>query len=263
MIAVYLLIPVWGQVSQRTSPRLLSLLSATGFSLGYLMAAWEFSGAPHTSGPTFIIVLAVFCLIGAATSATLMGSIAAIAATFEGSPYIGIALAAPVACFGISGLVESRLALLFVNSEGVFEVVKYFIALATVLLSTGVVGAVGLRTPGRQKPAFDSDTEDPAGFEERDLLDSPVESSPHHYGTVQQPISSTSDEDRPLCESRRRHSLKHPESSTMAILKDPVLWLLAVASLLIAGPCEVYNMNVSLSSQYRDLLLFRVCSNLC
>ncbi|KAI8724537.1 hypothetical protein NCS52_00023000 [Fusarium sp. LHS14.1] len=225
MMPLYIFIPVWGRICQLTSPRLLSFIAGILFGTSYLTIASMFT-THHTSTldhsrPAFLTLLLAYTSIGAATSSVLMSSIIACTETLEKSHYKGFLSAVPIACFGLSGILESQVAVrLFCLPKKDIDLVSFSAFLAIALFSTGMLGAWGLKPP---KEVLDI----------RGHLQNSEERQTASYGAVepQQLEGNMPAPDRSTC-------------SLTALLKDPLIWWLSVANLLIVGPTEVYNLNL-------------------
>lgn len=221
------------------------------------MLAWVFDAQADDGGRdvsiSFTVCAAAFSLIGAATSAVVMGAMAACAKTFERSPSKGIIMSVPTACIAISGMVESQVAVRLFSrpvTQGYIiatelDVVRFCHFLAPLLFISGLAGSFGLRMP---TIPTDRDSE------EADVRPRAV--SRMNYGAIKAPASSPTrqvvvettlpDVSAVDCQLLSHNiRIRNPkDSSTPNLLRDPVLWLLAVASLLLHGVCEVFSLNV-------------------
>lgn len=234
MMSLYILIPAWGRICQLTSPRLLSFIAGILFGTSYLAIASMFtthrtSTLDH-SRPDFLTLLLAYTCIGAATSSVLMSSIIACTETLEKSPYKGFLSAVPIACFGLSGIVESQVAVrLFCLPNKDIDLASFSAFLAIALFSTGMLGAWGLKPPNEV-------------VDIRGHLQNSEERQTASYGAIEP--------------QQLEGNMPAPERGTCsptALLKDPLLWWLSVANLLIVGPTEVYNLNVSCLAKFHLL----------
>ena len=111
-LALYLPVPLWGLLCDRFGPGLPSLFSGALFGLGYVLAAFAYkSGPPPGRGgdgwPYWVMILA-FIPIGTGTSGMYLSAVTTCAKNFGRGKYKGIALALPIACFGLSGMWQSQ-----------------------------------------------------------------------------------------------------------------------------------------------------------
>lgn len=251
MASVYLLTPMFGWISQLTSPGFLSAFSAVAFSVGYLLMAHIFAvevetsdnnGSSHVS-LLFIASICAHVLIGAATSALIMASMTACAVSVDKSPAKGVIMAIPVSCLGVSGTLHSFVAtILFTKPypstssssntavaghEVELDVVRYFRYLAVLLLFGGIFGAFGLVTPVESKK-YDR----PLSTEtiSQSFIQGRNDESCGEYGTISMSVAPV-----------------HSKDVTVSVLlQDPALWYMATANMLLNGICETYNLNVGL-----------------
>ncbi|ERS95831.1 hypothetical protein HMPREF1624_07908 [Sporothrix schenckii ATCC 58251] len=177
-ISCYLPVPLMGYVCDRVGPAPLSLLSSVLFGGGYGLAAILYKkaateatvgagGAP--APPTtraYALMVAAFVCIGAATCAMYLSAVATCAKNFGRGRHRGLALAAPIAAFGLSGMWQSQLGsrLLYERlpplpddgpgappRRGDVNVSAFFLFLAILLSVVGLLGTFTLRVVDEAK----------------------------------------------------------------------------------------------------------------
>ena len=267
---MYLPVPLFGFLIDRYNPRPLSFVAGVFFGAGYLLAALTYhQGPPHEGGwPHGVMVLA-FVGVGAGTSCMYLSAITACAKNFGRGKHSGIALAMPIAAFGLSGLWQSQIGsrVLFETSydgsQSQVDVYRYFLFLAGLLFAVGILGAVGLRIVDEEAILEDAVDEmersgllEHSRYHERSVLHD-SESPQRSYGTsTPSHRSSNASSDASLSpavpaspKSRKRLLLN---SSTRLFLSDPTAYLLALGFFLITGPGEAYinNLGTLLGTAY-------------
>lgn len=160
-LAMYLPVPIFGWLCDRYNPRPLSLLSGILFGVGYGLAAGVYGAGPGSGGeyrsdtgeikeggwPFWVMILA-FVGVGMGTCTMYLAAVTTCAKNFGRGKYKGIALAIPIAAFGLSGMWQSLVGSYFFRDdtmEGDVDVFRYFCFLGGLLFAVGLVGAVGLR----------------------------------------------------------------------------------------------------------------------
>jgi MFS family permease len=170
-IALYLPVPLMGYLCDRIGPAPLSGLAAVLFGAGYGLAAWvyrkvqgdmarfdnsfytpELSRTAEHAFKAIGLMRLAFVLVGAATCAMYLAAVATCAKTFGRGRHRGLALALPIAAFGLSGMWESQVGSRLLgerddkgNLTGEVDVAKFFIFLAILLSAVGIVGVFTLR----------------------------------------------------------------------------------------------------------------------
>ena len=262
-LCMYGPVPLVGWFVDRYGPRPLSLASAIFFGGGYALAAGVYrSGTiarevelhgPHAPdvqhGWPFSVMILAFLLVGTGTICMYMSAVPACAKNFGRGKHKGLALGAPIAAFGLSGMWQSQVGSYFFKEQGTGEldVFRYFIFLTFLQFTVGVIGSVGLRV-------VDEETliEEAANDMERSGLLSHSDISPH---TEEPTASSTrsgygtlpSSERRPsIASSHKTRSLKTTllNRETRLFLSDKSMWLLTLGFFLTSGPGETYQNNV-------------------
>ncbi|CAK7275136.1 hypothetical protein SEPCBS119000_006525 [Sporothrix epigloea] len=204
-IACYLPVPLLGYVCDRTGPAPLSLLSSFLFGGGYGLAAilYRRAATEATAGtggvvPTtraYTLMVFAFVFIGAATCAMYLSAVATCAKNFGRGRHRGLALAAPIAAFGLSGMWQSqlgsrvlyeRLPPLLEDGPGApprrgdVDVSAFFLFLAILLSAVGLLGTFTLRVVDEDK-LIDSAADE---LERSGLLDGSALFTPSHRSTA-------------------------------------------------------------------------------
>lgn len=147
-VAMYLPVPLFGWLCDRYKPSWLSLASGLTFGLGYLLAAFVY----HSNESVDLMILA-FVLIGAGTSCMYLSAVTTCAKNFGRGEHKGIALAMPIAAFGLSGMWQSQIGShFFLGTSGTMDVDRYFVFLAILLFTSGVIGCAGLEIVDQDQP---------------------------------------------------------------------------------------------------------------
>ncbi|KAK4164973.1 major facilitator superfamily domain-containing protein [Cladorrhinum sp. PSN259] len=158
-IAMYMPVSLLGYYCDRVGPAPLSRLAALLFGVGYAGAAVVFKAEAETGagvedgekwGGWYFMMVAAFVAIGMGTCSMYMGAVATCAKNFGKGKNRGLALAVPIAAFGLSGMWMSQVGDRFfsrVDGNGLREVdvVSFFGFLAGLLVIVGLVGSMGLK----------------------------------------------------------------------------------------------------------------------
>ncbi|KAI1878785.1 hypothetical protein JX265_002962 [Neoarthrinium moseri] len=265
-LSMYIPVPLIGYLCDRVGPGPLSLLAVVLLAGGYGSAAALYHKgevASRTAGPDssqglvpYMIV--AFVLIGVGTASMYLGSITTCAKNFGKSKYRGLILTAPMASFGLSGILVSQFGSHFLyevlpdGSRGEVNVFYFFIFLAILLSVAGLFGSVALRI-----------------IDEDDLIDGAVEelersglldgselfrrtTSGRTYGAIDGAIDNAEDagilgplkddeddEDNALL---KKTWLLNAE--TRRFLTDHTMWWFALGFWLIIGPGEAFINNL-------------------
>lgn len=181
-ISCYLPVPLMGYVCDRVGPAPLSLLSSALFGIGYGTAALLYkkaaseaaAGAGHPSGPTtqaYAFMVAAFIFIGMATCAMYLSAVTTCAKNFGRGRHRGLALAAPIAAFGLSGMWQSQLGsrVLYerlpplpedgpdaLPRKGDVDVFAFFVFLSVLLAIVGLLGFFTLRVVDEEQLVDDA-----------------------------------------------------------------------------------------------------------
>jgi MFS family permease len=262
---MYLPVPIFGYLVDRYSPRPVSLFAALVFALGYFLAAFTYKSGPSTQGgwPFGVMILA-FVGIGVGTSSMYLAAVTACVKNFGHSKYKGVALAMPIASFGLSGMWQSQIGskvLYETQSESEkrrVDVFRYFIFLGVTLLVVGLIGAVA-QVVVDQDELIDEAVEDlersgmleESPFFRRNVL---YEAGNRGYGTLSTSHSETGVTDREpedlsasMLKVREEDEAKKKwllNGETRRFLSDHTMWFLALGFFLVTGPVETFINNV-------------------
>ncbi|KAI9857155.1 MAG: putative monocarboxylate transporter mch1 [Vezdaea acicularis] len=250
-LSMYLPVPIFGYLCDRFSPSPLSLFSGTTFGLGYLLAAFTYRSGPPPSaegeGWPFGLMVLAFAGVGMGTSCMYLSAVTTCAKNFGRGEHAGMALALPIAAFGLSGLWQSQVGsrLLYERlpdgGRGNVDVFRYFLFLSGTLFAAGCIGTIGLRV-----------------VDEGDLIDEGIEElersgllteSEHFigrengYGSIDHEIEEEEDRET-LGEEEKRKKTWFLNQQTSSFLKDPTMWFLAGGFFLVTGPGEAFINNL-------------------
>ncbi|KAL4936016.1 hypothetical protein BDV06DRAFT_205858 [Aspergillus oleicola] len=271
-ISMYLPVSLAGYLCDRYSPSPLSLFAGITFGLGYLLAAFTYkSGPPPDAGGTgwpFWVMVVAFVAIGVATCSMYLAAVTTCAKNFGRGKHKGIILAVPIAAFGLSGMWQSQVGtyLLCERLEdgrcGDVDVYKYFLFLAVLLVTIGVIGSFALRIVDDDEEKYiDEAVEE---LERSGLLAESEYFRPRSeisaaYGTFSQDEENDSDgQSITVSEERREAARREKEREeeerrkknwllnyeTRTFLADHTLWWLALGFFLVTGPGEAYLNNL-------------------
>lgn len=265
---MYLPVPIFGYICDRVGPAPLSLFGGATFAGGYLLAAFTYrSGAMEVGVPEmpngwpFSVMVIAFILVGMATTSMYISAVATCAKNFGRGKHKGLALAAPIAAFGLSGMWQSQVGsrLLYETlpdgSKGDVDPFQYFVFLAIALLAAGLLGTVGLRVVGEDELIDDAlEALETSGL----IEDSPFfteEDSRRNYGSFAEPEAEGPESEQRLAvaakareaarealEAKKKTFLLNEE--TRIFLKDHTMWLLAFGLFLVTGPGEAFINNL-------------------
>ncbi|KAF2667584.1 MFS general substrate transporter [Microthyrium microscopicum] len=262
-LALYLPVTAFGYLCDRSGPRMPSILAGLFFGGGYFTAAMVYHAGPPPqfggSGWPFWMMVVAFVAIGMGTSCMYMAAVSTCAKNFGRGKNKGIALACPIAAFGLSGMLVSQIGsrILYVTKpnggRGDVDVFKFFMFLAVTLFIMGVVGGFGFRIVDESEMIEEAIGD----LEQSGLLrgDEFFEEAAHHhgYGTMARQDLSRSTVDFLLTEAEE---LKKAETErkarkdwllngeTRRFLSDHTMWWLAAGFFLITGPGEAFINNV-------------------
>jgi MFS family permease len=266
-LAMYLPVPAFGYLCDRNGPRPPSLLAGGFFGAGYLMAAFAYRSGPPVelggNGWPFWTMVVAFVLIGMGTSCMYLAAVSTCAKNFGRGNSKGIALACPIAAFGLSGMWVSQVGSRVLcerspidGSCGDVDVFKFFIFLGAILFVAGLLGGVSLSVVDEgemieqaidqlEQSGILSETEFNSFFRRA--------AAEHGYGTFSQADLSQSTVNF-LVEEAEQLKQKEAEekarknwllnSETRRFLADRTMWWLAAGFFLITGPGEAFINNV-------------------
>ena len=243
-------------------------MSAILFGLAYLLAAFTYkSGAKDIAGyihergwPLWVMVVA-FVIIGMATTCMYISAVTTCAKNFGKGNNRGLALAAPIAAFGLSGLWLSQVAerVLYEHlpngKRGDVDVFKLFLFLAITLLAVGLLGTFFLKV-----------------VDEEDLIDEAVEQLERsglledseyfrrangggRYGSINEDEETEArraiEEAKALEEEEARKKTWLLNEETRRFVKDHTMWSLALGFFFISGVWPMFRRNVSKLTMHR------------
>ncbi|KAL7624316.1 hypothetical protein AAE478_005877 [Parahypoxylon ruwenzoriense] len=260
-IAMYIPVPAIGYMCDRVGPGPLSLLSAILLGGGYGLAAGLYHKGLEAvdaggKGPktTFAPMVFAFVAIGVGTAAMYLSAITTCAKNFGKGKYRGLMLVAPIASFGLGGMVLSQIGSRILyetqpdGARGDVNVFHFFLFLCIVLTALGLIGAFSLRI-----------------VDEEDLIDEAVEElersgllerseifhrgADRDYGAL-----DTNDRDASIIDPARDNDADDDSTElkkawllnaeTRSFLMDHTMWLFAIGFWLIIGPGEAFINNL-------------------
>ena len=268
-LSMYLPVPLLGYLCDRNGPAPLSFASAILFGVGYMLAAFTYrSGArqlgemTHERGWPFAIMVLAFVAAGMATSCMYLSAVTTCAKNFGRGKYRGLALACPIAAFGLSGMWQSQVGsrLLYERkpdgTSGDVDVFKLFMFLAVTLLVVGLLGTVGLEVVDEEELIDEAveELERSGLLEGSDFFQRGRATSDGSYGSFATTEEGSEDDTasarraadaakaRKEEEARKKTWLLNGE--TRRFLKDHTMWWLAGGFFLVTGPGETFINNL-------------------
>ncbi|PSS22534.1 hypothetical protein M430DRAFT_41279 [Amorphotheca resinae ATCC 22711] len=262
-LALYLPVSLFGYLCDRLGPAPLSFISALMFGAGYLLAALTYnSGAKDVSGythergwPLWVMVVA-FIIIGFATTCMYLSAITTCAKNFGRGKYRGLALACPIAAFGLSGMWQSQIGSRILyerlpdGKRGDVDVFKFFLFLAITLLAVGLLGSFLLKIVDEDE-LIDEAVEE---LERSGLLEDSGFSTRANgyrtYGSVEDGVDDEAAEARRLGEAKAHEEEEARKKAwllneeTRRFLKDHTMWWLAAGFFFVSGPGEAFMTNL-------------------
>lgn len=262
-LGLYLLVPIFGYLCDRLGPGAPSVLSGVLFGAGYLLAAFAYrSGPPPAAGghgwPFGVMVMA-FALVGMGTSCMYLSAVTTCAKNFGRGNAKGVALAVPIAAFGLSGMWQSQVGSRILyetnpdGSKGDVDVFRFFLFLGILLLCVGSIGFFTLRIMDEEEMIDEAvDELERSGLLARDEFF--TQAAVHHgYGTMSTHDLSDSTFDFLQSEAERLKAKAEEEArkktwllneETRRYIMDPTMWWLAAGFFLVTGPGEAFINNL-------------------
>ncbi|KAK8168843.1 MFS monocarboxylic acid transporter [Phyllosticta citrichinensis] len=256
-LAMYLPVPVFGYICDRYGPGLSSFISAALFGIGYFIAAFTYHAGPR--GWPFGAMVFAFVPIGMGTSAMYFAALTTCAKNFGRGKNKGVALAIPVASFGLSGMWQSQVGsrLLCERQEdgscGDVDVFRFFLFLAIFLVCAGILGGACLRIIDEGEMIDDAVDE----LERSGLLSADEffhrAADQHGYGTIAPQdlsdsqfdfIRAEADHMKLKAEEERAKKNWLLNEETRRFLADVTMWWLAAGFFLVTGPGEAFINNL-------------------
>jgi len=262
-LAMYLPVPAFGYLCDRVGPAAPSALSGLFFGLGYLLAAFAYKSGPPPSvgghGWPFGVMVLAFVSIGMGTSCMYLSAVTTCAKNFGRGKWKGIALAAPIAAFGLSGLWQSQVAsrILYERNQdgtrGDVDVYRFFLFLTIVLTCVGLVGFFTLKIVNEEEMIDEAVEElERSGLLAQDEFFTQAANN-HGYGTMNTHDLSDSTFDFLQSEAERLKAHAEEEArkktwllneETKRYVSDPTMWWLATGFFLVTGPGEAFINNL-------------------
>lgn len=264
-LALYLPIPFMGYVCDRVGVSPLALLSSVFMSSGYAIAAGIYKrldthynalGKPHDSDDvwSYPLMVMAFVLVGSGTCAMYIASVSTCAKNFGKGQYRGLALAMPIAGFGLSGMWLSQFGTRFLyrrkddGSHGQIDVFLFFIFLAILSFLVGLFGTFFLRVIGEEHLIEEAIEE----LEGSGLLcagASSREEEVYGYGSIGRvnTVAAGQDSQPPVQPPDKSSQWKKKwvlDTETRQFLTDRTMWTFAMAFLLMVGPGEAFVNNL-------------------
>jgi MFS family permease len=268
-LSMYLPVPLLGYLCDRNGPAPLSFAAGVLFGAAYMLAAFTYrSGAgqlgemTHERGWPFAIMVLAFVAAGMATSCMYLSAVTTCAKNFGRGKYKGLALACPIAAFGLSGMWQSQVGsrLLYETksdgTSGDVDVFKFFMFLAVTLLIVGLLGSVGLRVVDEEELIDEAveELERSGLLEGNDFFQRGRATNGGSYGSFATTEEGSDDDTasairaadaakaREEEEARKKTWLLNGE--TRRFLRDHTMWWLAGGFFLVTGPGEAFINNL-------------------
>ncbi len=231
-------------------------------ALTYRSGAPKFGGMVHERGWPFAIMVLAFVAAGMATSCMYLSAVTTCAKNFGRGKYRGLALACPIAAFGLSGMWQSQVGsrLLYEQKSdgttGDVDVFKFFMFLAVTLLVVGLLGTVGLKVVDEEELIDEAveELERSGLLEGSDFFQRGRATNGGSYGAFATTVEGSDDDtasarsaadavkSREEEEARKKTWLLNEE--TRRFLKDHTMWWLAGGFFLVTGPGEAFINNL-------------------
>ena len=262
-LGMYLPVPAFGYLCDRLGPGVPSVLSGLVFGLGYLLAAFAYKRGPPPSagghGWPFGVMVVAFIGVGMGTSCMYLSAVTTCAKNFGRGSAKGIALAAPIAAFGLSGFWQSQVGsrLLYEKnpdgSRGDVDVFRFFLFLGITLLLVGIIGMFTLKIIDEGEMIDEAVEElERSGLLAQDEFFTRA-ADIHGYGTMETRDLSDSTFDFLQTEAERLKIQAEEEArkktwllnaETRRFVMDPTMWWLAGGFFLVTGPGEAFINNL-------------------
>ena len=268
-LAMYLPVPLFGYLCDRFDPRPLSFAAGCLFGIGYGLAASTYGACPPLDCSTgldiklpFQTMVFAFVGVGAGTSCMYLSAVTTCAKNFGKGKHKGLALAMPIAAFGLSGMWQSQVGSRYftfpeeshIDVRGDLDVFRYFQFLARLLFAVGLIGTICLRVVDEEKliEGAVEDLERSGLHENSSLIQRSVihdGENANNYGT----LSSSTAQSTGSPNGKKSHDDAAPDPSlkktllnieTRLFFTDYTMWLLAAGFFLTTGPGEAFINNL-------------------
>lgn len=262
-LAMYLPVPIFGYLCDRYGPGIPSLLSGCLFGFGYMLAAFTYKSGPRDSsiaseahGWPFGVMVLAYVGIGMGTSCMYLSAVTTCAKNFGRGKHKGLALALPIAAFGLSGMWISQVGSRLLcetrpdGSRGDVDVFRFFIFLGCMLLATGIIGTFTLQIVDEDEmiEAAVEELEQSGLLEDSAFFrhDAHVHAHAHDgsYGAIDHAASDTESHKAHDVEEEYRKKTWLLNEETRRFLSDRNMWLLAGGFFLVTGPGEAFINNL-------------------
>ncbi|KAJ0279016.1 putative monocarboxylate transporter mch1 [Colletotrichum noveboracense] len=267
-IALYLPVSILGYICDRVGTPPLSLLAAILFGGGYAIAAGTYrqledenfgglrdmAGRRISGGPdwTYPLMIFAFVCVGVGTCSMYLAAVATCAKNFGKGKHRGLALAVPIAAFGLSGMWLSQLGSrvfyekLPDGSAGDLDVFHFFVFLSILLLVVGIVGSFTLKVVDEEEIIEEAVEElERSGLLERSTSFLSARSGGRGYGAISQ-IADEEDGGAlgPAEDDAKLKKKLVLNAETRSFLTDLTMWYFALGFLLMIGPGEAFINNL-------------------
>lgn len=260
---MYLPVAPCGFLCDRIGPAPLSLVAAILFGTGYLLAAFTYdSGAEELGGlvlkrgwPLWVMSLA-FVFIGLATTFMYLSAVTTCAKNFGRGKYRGLALATPIAAFGLSGMWMSQVGSRVLyerypdGTKGDVDVYRFFVFVAVMTAAAGIIGTF-LHKIVDEDSLIDEAVDE---LEQSGLLEDSALFHRTNYGVTDQTsrlhdeatevIRIPEDQAKALAEEEARKKEWLLNEETRLYLTDHTMWFLAAGFFFVSGAGECFITNL-------------------
>ncbi|KAL2160305.1 hypothetical protein VTH06DRAFT_1478 [Thermothelomyces fergusii] len=285
-VAMYAPVSLLGYLCDRAGPAPLSVLAAVAFGGGYAGAAAAYVraervAAAHGGGGDddadggaarhwYALMVLAYVAIGVGTCSMYLSAVATCAKNFGRGRHRGLAVALPIAAFGLSGMWLSQVgSRLFADrrlpsgAESEVDVPRFFAFLAVLLVAVGLAGAFGLQIVDEEDLIEEAVEElERSGILDGSAMLSPgraVEAHGNGYGAVAvavaeraDPFDELEDVKGPEEEEARRRKQWVLNAETRRFLTDHTMWCFALGFFFMIGPGEAFinNMGTVIKTLY-------------
>ncbi|KAL2149523.1 hypothetical protein VTH82DRAFT_8174 [Thermothelomyces myriococcoides] len=292
-VAMYAPVSLLGYLCDRAGPAPLSLLSALLFGGGYAGAAAAYvraeqalagngtgtaagGGDGNHNGDNdssdaahhwYALMVLAFVAIGVGTCSMYLSAVATCAKNFGRGKHRGLAVALPIAAFGLSGMWLSQVgSRLFANqqlpsdAESEVDVPSFFVFLAVLLVAVGLAGWFGLQIVDEEDLIEEAVEElERSGILDGSALLTPggrtAEARVGGYGTVAErgdPFDELEDVKDPEEEEAQLRKQWVLNTETRRFLTDHTMWCFALGFFFMIGPGEAFinNMGTVIKTLY-------------
>ncbi|MCJ1480355.1 putative monocarboxylate transporter mch1 [Schaereria dolodes] len=266
-LAMYLPVPLFGYLCDRYSPRPLALLSAVFFGVGYTLAAYTYRHGPPVGrggqGWSSGVMVLAFVGVGLGTTCMYLSAVTTCAKNFGRGKHKGLALAMPIAAYGLSGMWLSQVGsqLLYEpisdGGKGDVDVFRFFIFLGCLTVAVGLIGATALKVVDEEELIDEAvdELERSGLLEESAFFQRSILHESNGYGTLdydhrvsreehdhlpREVLAAKAHDDEE--EQRKKTWLLNGE--TRRFLADHTMWFLAAGFFLVTGPGEAFINNL-------------------